>query len=94
LQKKDYFYSNSPKEAIKLAHSLGFKEVLLIGGEKLNGYFIKQNLIDEMILNVESVVIGKGVNLFEGQDFEKKLKLESVKKINEKIIQLKYIIRK
>ena len=47
-----------------------------------------------MILNVESVVIGKGVNLFEGQDFEKKLKLESVKKINEKINQLKYIIRK
>jgi dihydrofolate reductase len=91
---KDSFVVSSPKEAIKLANSMGFKEIILTGGSKLNTSFIQEDLIDEIILNIDAVLIGKGIKLFFEEDFEKKLKLESSKKLSENIIQLHYLLNK
>ena len=94
FQPKGYLIANSPKNAIKKASSAGFKELLLSGGGKLNNSFIKSSLVDEIILNVEPVLLGKGVKLFGEDNFEKTLSLIRVKKLSKGIVQLHYKVRK
>ena len=72
---KPNYYVNSPKEAIKRAKILGHKEALLSGGGILNTLFIKEKLINEIILNIDPVMVSKGINLFQQDKFEVKLKL-------------------
>ncbi|HLD85653.1 MAG TPA: dihydrofolate reductase [archaeon] len=84
--------AQSPQDAIKKASSFGFKSVLLSGGSSLNSSFIKENLIDEIILNIEPFALGKGITLFKDDDFESKLKLVKTKKLPKGIIQLHYKI--
>ena len=86
--------AHSLQDALHQAKKLGFKTVLLSGGSKANSAFMKSNLIDEIILNVEPVVIGKGIHLFSEDSFEARLKLVHLKKLPNKILQLKYLVRK
>lgn len=73
-------YVKSPPEAIKYAEEKGFKEMLLIGGGTLNGSFLKEELIDEIILDIHPLIFGKGIKLFEG--FESFLKVELIESKN------------
>jgi len=91
---ESYIVATSPDDALVKAESAGLKSVLLTGGSMLNSEFMKKNLIDEIALNIEPVLIGKGVPLFGESSFEKKLKLIEVKKIEKDILQLKYKVRK
>lgn len=75
------FVSDSPKEIIKKYSKLKYKNMLLIGGEKINSLFLKQKLIDEILLTIEPKIFGNGKNLF-SNDIETKLKLISMKKLN------------
>ena len=88
----NYILANSPKDAINKAKKLNFKKVILTGGSTLNSSFMKNNLIDEIILNVEPCVLGKGINIFNEDNFENKLKLFKVKKFKSGIVQLYYKI--
>lgn len=87
-----YTLANSPEDAFKKASKLGFKKILLTGGGKINSAFIKSGLIDEIIINIEPFVLGKGVRIFSEDDFENELKLLEVKKLKSGIIQLHYKI--
>ena len=85
---------NSPKEAIQKAKEKGCKELLLSGGGITNTSFIKENLIDEIILNIEPAILGKGIKIFKENDFEKRLKLINTKNLKEDIMQLHYKVIK
>ena len=85
---------SSPKKALVKASSLGFNKVLLAGGGKLNSSFMKEKLVDEVLLNIEPVVIGKGVKLFGEGGFERRLELINIKKLTSGIIQLHYRVKK
>lgn len=90
-----YIIVKSPKAAIKKAREIGFKNLILTGGSKLNASFMKSNLIDEMILNVEPAVLGKGITVFSENNFYSRLKLKKVKKLSSGIVQLHYkVIRR
>lgn len=89
-----YVKAASPKEAIHKAKTEGFKEVLLVGGSKLNTSFIKDNLINEIIINVEPYLLGRGINLFADEDFKAELSLKSIDKKDDGIIQLRYEVSK
>jgi dihydrofolate reductase len=84
----------SPKKALDKLNQQGFKEVILTGGSSLNSSFAKENLIDEVILNIQSIIVGEGVPLFSPENFELALKLKEVKKVSNEIIQLHYIVNK
>ncbi len=86
--------AKSPEEAIKKLDSQGFKEVILTGGSSLNSSFATENLIDEVILNIEAVIIGKGLPLFCPENFDLNLKLKKINKLSDDIIQLHYIVNK
>jgi len=76
---KGYTLALNPKEALKILKENRFNKILIAGGSGLNSSFAKDNLIDEIILNIEPVIIGKGIPLFSSNDFDLNLKLVDVK---------------
>ncbi len=90
---KVIFTAASPKKVVKMLEKQGFK-IALVGGGRLDASFIKAGLVDELILDVEPTVFGKGINLFEGQDFNARLKLIGTKKLSKNEIQLHYKVLK
>ena len=87
-----YTLAISPKDA--LAKLSRFENVLVTGGANINSAFAKANLLDEVILNVEPVFVGKGIPLFAPQDFEMKMKLLSTDKLKNGIMTLHYEVLK
>ncbi len=91
---KNFAFVKSPRNAIKLLKEKGFSKALLGGGAHLNAAFAKENLIDEIILDIEPMLFGKGIKLFADADFEAKLKLVGVKKLSKDELQLHYKVLK
>ena len=89
---KNCILATSPQDALQKAHAMGFHEVLLTGGGELNSAFMKAGLINEVILNIEPCIVGKGIRVFAQRDFEKKLTRATVKRIGRGIIQLRYLV--
>ena len=72
----------------------GFSNVFIAGGGQINSSFVKEGLIDEIYLDVEPLVFGKGIKVFAEADFEFELKLLEVNKLNTDTVQLHYKIIK
>lgn len=60
------------------------ENIWLVGGVKIIKSFLKQGVVDEIILSIIPVILGKGISLF--KNLEKEIKLEFVK--TEKFDQL------
>lgn len=90
----NYLSAVSPADALEKLAKEGFKEAILSGGSGLNSSFAKESLIDEIILNVEPVVIGKGISLFADFNFELNLEYLGLKIVSDKIVQLNYKVLK
>ena len=84
--------AHSPQEAIHFLSD--FPEIILAGGGILNAEFLAENLVDELYLDIEPVVLGNGIPLFKGADFERNMKLLGQKMLSENEIQLHYEITK
>ncbi|MDO8503881.1 MAG: dihydrofolate reductase family protein [bacterium] len=82
----------TPEEALSLLKD--FKEVIVAGGSNLNSSFMEKNLIDEVYLDIEPIIFGKGIKLFADNNFEVKLKLLGIRNLTEDIIQLHYKVLK
>ena len=87
-------FVNSPKKAIELLRKKGFSKALIAGGSELNSSFMKENLVNEVYLDVEPIMFGKGIKLFEENNFEVKLELLNTKKLSKNTIQLHYKVLK
>jgi dihydrofolate reductase len=89
---QNHLVAHSPKEALNLLSD--FKQVIVAGGGALNTSFIKENLVDEIFIDVEPIILGRGIPLFRYKDFERNLKLLGQKKISDNEIQLHYEVLK
>ena len=87
---RDIVFVKNPREALDVLEKQKFKEALVCGGGKLNGGFMKENLVDELYLDVEPTIFGNGIPLFGNADFEAKLELLGTKKLSKEEIQLHY----
>jgi dihydrofolate reductase len=88
------FASQQPKEVLKQLEEQGFREAVVAGGGKLNASFMKEGLIDEIYLDVEPTLLGRGIKLFSDEDFEAKLELVEVKNLSSNETQLHYRVNK
>ncbi len=88
----NHHIANSPKEAIKILD--GAKQVIVAGGGILNASFLDENLVDELYLDIEPVILGEGIPIFKGKNFEKNLKLLGQKKMTDNEIQLHFEVIK
>lgn len=92
--KEEFESALSPQEALNKLGNDGFKSVVLTGGSTLNSSFAKLNLIDEVILNVEPIIIGKGIPVFNSDVFDLKLEMIEIRQSKGKTIQLHYRVVK
>lgn len=89
------FTAKSPKETINILLNQEFETIMVCGGGELNGSFMKENLIDEIYLDIEPTVFGRGIKLFgDKTNFEAKLELLGVKNLSANEIQLHYKVLK
>jgi len=85
---KNHLVAHSTKEAISLLQE--FREIIVAGGSQVDALFIKNKLVDEIYLDVEPIIIGKGIPLFALGDFELNLELLGTKLISKNEIQIHY----
>ena len=84
----------SPEEALASLEKDGIKEVIVTGGSTINSALAKLNLLDEVVVNIEPVIVGKGIPLFNPDLFDLKLELIEMKSSKGKTIQLRYRVVK
>jgi dihydrofolate reductase len=65
-------------------------EVVIGGGSTLNAGFLEEHLIDEIYLDVEPLIFGKGIELFKDTDTETKLELLETASVSRNVIRLHY----
>lgn len=89
------FTDKPPKDVLTLLEEKGHKEALVCGGGILNAAFLKEDLIDEIYIDIEPLILGRGIPLFSDGDFAPRLKLLGVKTLsNHQTIQLHYRVLK
>jgi dihydrofolate reductase len=85
------FITGGPKKALKYLADLNFAAALVAGGGTTNTRFISEGLVDDIYLDVEPVIISKGIPLFRPlTDFETKLELLETKTLSKQTVQLHY----
>lgn len=84
----------SPQEVLQILEEQGFENAFLAGGGQINSSFMQEGLIDEIYLDVEPLVFGKGIPVFAPEDFEYDLELLEVNKLNKNTVQLHYKVIK
>ncbi len=87
-------YVKSISEFIEECKKRKFQKIFVSGGAHTNTLFFENNLVDEVIINYNPYVLNKGINLFEGNYFERKLKLQKVVEEKEGIVQVWYKVER
>ena len=90
----DYIIANSPMDAISKLKDKGLKNIMVTGGATINSAFMKEGLIDEVILNVEPFILGEGIPLLSKEKFDSRLILLNTEEIGDGIVQLHYKVEK
>ena len=70
------------------------KNIWLFGGASLVSFFMKENLVDELMLSVHPILLGSGKPLFENLDTRTQLKLTNSITYNSGLVQLFYDVLK
>jgi len=66
------------------------KDIWLMGGGELVESFLKERLIDEIILTIHPIILGTGIPLFHGETQQTDLKLIKCKSYKSGIVQVHY----
>lgn len=85
-------FVSSPEAALEYLSSKNINVAVVAGGAKTNSAFLNANLINEIILDVEPIVLGNGLRLFEQEHEDIKLKLVDIKKFEDGGARLHYSI--
>ena len=88
----NHIVAHSPHEALEVLKD--FDEIIVAGGGHLNTAFLEQKLVDELYLDIEPKIIGKGIKLFEKMNYECDVELLGQKMISDNEIQLRYKVKK
>ena len=88
------FVSQNVKEFVEdLTHQEG-KNISLMGGGDLARTFFQENLIDEIILGIQPVILGRGIPLFLPHDRQTELERIDVKLRQSGTVQIIYRVKK
>ena len=87
-------YCNSLDHFKQICIEKKLDKIFIYGVAHINNLFLKNYMVDNIIINYNPYILNKGINLFEGDYFEKELELCDVKKEKEGIVQLWYQVKK
>lgn len=88
------FTDSSPEDVLKIVKQKGFDMALIIGGGHINGSFLKDSLIDEIILDIHPMLMAKGIHVFESDFPYVQLTLLGVKQLPDQLVQVRYSVKK
>jgi dihydrofolate reductase len=88
------YYSGDINDLVQSLKNEEGKNIFIDGGSEVIKEFRNKNLIDEYIISIVPVFLGKGIRLFRETDTENKLKLIESKTFDSGLVQLKYRIIK
>lgn len=94
LKSKNIFFAKSIKDCLKIAKEKNFNKIFISGGAKTNTDFLKQGIVDEVIINYNPVIVTDGINLFTEEDLINKLELKNIIREKEDIVQIRYDVKK
>lgn len=83
-------------DLVNFTNELRSKEggrIWLVGGGEIIHGFLKEKLVDEIIVTVAPVLIGKGIKLFNELDFDTELSLKGIQQFGQ-FAELHYIVKK
>ena len=83
-------FINNPIEFTKKLKRLKGKDIWLVGGEKINSLLLNERLLDEIIIYIHPIILGRGIALAENLNKEIKLKLINCKRYDSGLVQLDY----
>ena len=84
----------TPEEALAEVGRAGFAKALVAGGSHVNASFAKLGLLDEIILHVNPVVLGRGIPIFAPDDFQLELAPLEASTLSEGVVRLRYRVLK
>ncbi len=87
------FTNKMPKEIISILEEKGHNEAVIIGGSMTISEFFNSGLVDEVLLVIEPVFFGKGLPIFKETEFETKLNLKNVMKLDSNSVKLHYEVQ-
>gem|GEM_PF-2462714 len=82
-----YIVATSPQEALDLVQKHEHSHALLTGGPSVNSAFLEKNLINECVINIDSVLVGEGKNMFAPIDTTTHLAFVSATKKEHGLVQ-------
>lgn len=88
------FYSGDLEELIKEKLNLKYQNIWMVGGSKLSKFFLKNDLVDEIVITFVPIVLGDGILFFDFINVEKELHLKDVTAFNDGMVELTYEIKK
>lgn len=89
LEGKAEIISGSLEDVLNRLNSDGYKNLYIDGGTTIQS-FLKENLIDEMIITNVPVALGEGIPLFKDNEHESIFKLDSSKNYENGMVKNHY----
>jgi dihydrofolate reductase len=87
-----HFYSGDLKGLVQKLRDEEGKHVFVDGGAFVTQAFLKENLLDEIIISVIPVLLGDGISLFGNENKSRNLQLLETKSFEKGLVQLHYRI--
>jgi len=88
------FTNKKPIEIISQLEKKDHTAGVIIGGSRTASEFMQAGVVDDVYFVVEPIFFGNGLPIFKDAEFEYKLNLLEVLKLNSNTIQLHYAIHK
>ncbi|MBP2027300.1 dihydrofolate reductase [Acetoanaerobium pronyense] len=85
-----HFFSGDVDELIKKIKTEEGKDIFIDGGSEVVRAFRDKDLIDEYVISIIPILLGKGIRLFRDTDTENNLKLIESKAFESGLVQLRY----
>lgn len=79
---------------LEMRSAAGTKNIWIVGGGDLAGQFYDAGLLDELIVQIGSVTLGKGKPLFPRRVLSPNLSLKSVNQMGASMAEFRYEVRK
>lgn len=87
------FTDKTPKEVLRQLQLDNRQKIGVIGGGKLNGSMVKDDLIDEICLVYHPIILGDGKKLFDGADLRENLEIISTEKLPQNLTKVWYRLK-
>ena len=83
-------HARSPSEALEILRNKGVEEVIIGGGRAVAHSFMRQQLVDNLLIDLQPVAFGVGTPVFGDDVGTLNLKLLSSRPLNDDAIRLRY----